>query len=64
MGYFQAFESENLQDTNFELGEIKTDLDCEGLLITTCQIHEQGCFGLPIIDSLHCVLVWVRELNY
>ena len=49
---------------NFELGEIKMDLDCEGLLITTCQIHEQGCFGLPINDSLHCVLVWVRELNY
>ena len=64
MENFQTFESENLQDMNFKLGEIKMDLDCEGLLITTCQMHEQGCFGLPIIDSFHCVFVWVRELNY
>ena len=49
---------------NFELEEIKMDLDCEGLLITTCQMHEQGCFGLPIIDCFHCLLVWVRELNH
>ena len=49
---------------NFEPGEIKLELDCEGLLITTCQMHEQGCFGLPIIDSLHYVLVWVREPDY
>ena len=49
---------------NFELGEIKMDLDCEGLLITTCQMHEQGCFDLPIIDFFHCVLVWVREADY
>jgi hypothetical protein len=64
MGNFQTFESENLQDMNFDLGEINMDLDCEGLLITTCQMHEQGCFGLPIIDCFHCVLVWVREPDY
>ena len=49
---------------NFKLGEIKMDLDCEGLLITTCQMHEQGCFGFPIYDFFHSVLVWVWEPDY
>ena len=49
---------------NFEPRKIKMDLDCEGLLITTCQMHEQGCFRLPIIDFFHCVHVWVWESDY